>query len=384
MPILLLAVFNFGVLPGIRIEGQVNAVPCVLKTGNTLKVGKPNTTGWIKTDTNASIDKDTSGNIWMILGGGGWEIYKGTGMDNMVPQYKVSGQSFAKPHNDEIYWPSGLWIDPFDGKWYLALHVEYNYGLYTTGTQAGKWSPDHRRRMALATSDDEGRSWTLVGDILTGDNPDDPGFYSGDYYDKGPGDAQIFIGNDYFYAYYREGWYNKSTNRFYEAVRVARCARGDKMAPGKWHKWYNGTWNEPGLGGHDTDVFNPGGGDTGYVFFSTFLMKYVALIGAADYDNPRGYISTCTDLNIQDWSDPIFFCDYNIHKCYNWAVDKTTWSRHIIGGDSFRYYTSCNDEPQWFEASFEKSSSTPVIMAPLYPPESMNDFTPGWDRSYTQ
>lgn len=348
----------------------------------TLALGPAHPTGWVNTDTNASIDQDAEGNTWMILGATEWSIYKGTSLDDMVLQYKYK-PDFERPHGDDWYWSSGLWIDRVEGKWYCALHCEYNYGAYTGSRPLrGKWSPDHRRRMVLATSIDHGQSWTMVGDILTGSHPDDPHFYTGDYYDKGDGDANIFIGDDYFYAFYRTGWYQKSTGRFFETVRAARCAKAERMLPGAWHKWYGGTWEQPGLGGYDTDVFNSSSGDTASVFYSTLERKYFALIGAGNIDVPEGYLSTCVDLGKQDWTDPVRFCDAGTHEYYNWAVDPKTLSRHIIGGDRFRYYTSKNTPPVWREATFKAAPPHPIVQTPLYPPDSVDDRNPGWDRDY--
>lgn len=352
-----------------------------IASNHTLSVGPAHTTDWAHTDTNASIDQDAEGNTWMILGVLEWSIYKGTSMDNMVLQHTYK-PDFVQPHGDDWYWSSGLWIDRSDGKWYCAVHCEYNYGRYTGVPPSKKngWSNDHRRRMVLVTSTDQGKSWAMVGDILTGAHPEEPAHYGGDYFDKGAGDAHIFIDDNYFYAFYRTGWYQKSTGRFFEAIRAARCPKAERMRPGAWRKWYRGAWNEPGLGGHDTDVFNSHSADTAYVFHSTALRQYVALIGAGDIDAPEGYFATCSDLGAQDWSDPIRFADTATHQWYNWAVDEKTQSRHVIDGNSFRYYTSRNSAPVWREATFVDAPTRVIVQDPLYPPDSVDDGNPGWER----
>ena len=154
------------------------------------------------------------------------------------------------------------------------------------------------------------------------------------------------------------------------------------MAPGSWRKWYAGTWNESGLGGHDTDVFNANSADTAYVFFSTSLQKYVALIGAGDTENPQGYLAVCTDLDSQNWTNPIWYADAATHQWYNWAVDSKSQSRHVIDGNSFRYYTSKNTPPVWRDVSFAPAPAHPMVKPPLYPPHSVDDHNPGWDRAY--
>lgn len=52
--------------------------------------------------------------------------------------------------------------------------------------------------------------------------------------------------------------------------RVARCAIADKMAPGKWKRFYNGKWEEPGLGGKASFV------PAKYVMYNTYLKKYLS------------------------------------------------------------------------------------------------------------
>jgi len=70
---------------------------------------------------------------------------------------------------------------------------------------------------------------------------------------------------------------------------VARCAICDKLAPGKWKKFYNGGWSEPGLGGKASYVqaYN--------VIYSCGFGKYVSF-------NYGGGLSVCSDLSKQDWT----------------------------------------------------------------------------------
>jgi len=352
-------------------------------TSITVALGQRQVTTWAKTDTNASIDQDAQGATWMILGdASAWAIYRGTSIDHMQLEHRYQ-PDFPRPHADDLYWSSGLWIDRRSDTWYCAVHCEYNYGRYTGKPPTGPvpWSPDHRRRMVLVTSTDHGRHWTLIGDILTGAHPDDPRSAPGDYYDKGDGDGQLYIDEHFFYMFYRTGWYQKSHDKFFETVRVARCPLSGRMQPGSWRKWYRGSWNEPGLHGFDSDVFNSNSGDTAAVFFSRHLGCYVALIGAGDPDVPEGYIATCDSLDRQDWTDPIRFCDAATHEDYNWVLDPQTLSRHVIEGRSFRYYTSKNTPPVWHEATFGVAPAGALVKPPLYPPDSVDDRNPGWDRS---
>lgn len=102
-------------------------------------------------------------------------------------------------------------------------------------------------------------------------------------------------------------------NGFLMYCEVARCGIADKMAPGKWFKFRDGAWTEPGLGGKASRVGFSLRGMYGNTIYSTHLKKYVrigVLIGITDkrgmpaqgFDDRSLCISTCTDLARQDWS----------------------------------------------------------------------------------
>jgi hypothetical protein len=361
------------------------------KNDKTFRLSETYTTcpaDWERVDNNASIARDDSGYLWMIISRGGkwfetpWGVYKGTTMDNLVKQYEINPTltDFPRPHEADTYWAGGLWIDPTDGKWYCPLHCEFNYNKFSK-LEVGVTK---QQRIALATSTDQGKTWKYVNDIITSDNSYNPDDYKDKtFYDQGQADHQLYYDDNFFYLFFMDGWVNKLTYVRYLAVRVARCAISDKMAPGKWQKWYNGKWTEPGLGGHCSDVFNCGGTETAAVFYSTYLNKYCALVSGGNSgtnNDPDLFMSTCTDLGRQDWAKPTKIAPAGVCGWYHWAVDKTTFSRMKIDGSSFRYYTANFSVPRWFDAEIVDNVSDTITLAPVYPPESVDDYNPGWDR----
>src|ERR1700761_368348 len=64
------------------------------------------------------------------------------------------------------YWPDGIYVDG-SGKWYTAVHVEYNYNYTHLPNQA------HFRGIGLATTTDQGSDWTWQGWIVTSSSPTD-------------------------------------------------------------------------------------------------------------------------------------------------------------------------------------------------------------------
>jgi len=98
---------------------------------------------------------------------------------------------------------------------------------------------------ALATSSDYGLTWHNLGQIITGIDASTPGKNTGE------GDCTAADGGDgYYYAYCfrpRDG-----------ALIVAR-APTSSPGPGNWKKFFQGHWDQPGLGGNATRLMNGSG-----------------------------------------------------------------------------------------------------------------------------
>ncbi len=98
---------------------------------------------------------------------------------------------------------------------------------------------------ALAVSADDGLTWTSYGQILTGTDTPTANKQTGE------GSCSTVNGQDgYYYAYcYR--------NRDH-ALIVARGPVSDPR-PGQWMKFFQGQWDQPGLGGDATSLGNGSG-----------------------------------------------------------------------------------------------------------------------------
>lgn len=102
------------------------------------------------------------------------------------------------------------------------------------------------KSMAIASSTDDGLTWTDLGTVITGTDTPQPGTITGE------GDCSMIDGMDgYLYAYCLR-------NSDWQTI-VARALIG---APTDWYKYHAGAWNEPGLGGEATAIgfLGPGGG----------------------------------------------------------------------------------------------------------------------------
>lgn len=104
------------------------------------------------------------------------------------------------------------------------------------------------KSMAIATSSDDGLTWTDLGTVITGrDAPAPVGI-------TGEGDCTMVDGRDgYLYGYCLR-------NSDWQTI----VARAQADQPTDWRKYYEGTWDEPGLGGRATAIGFVGIG-TGYL-----------------------------------------------------------------------------------------------------------------------
>lgn len=94
------------------------------------------------------------------------------------------------------------------------------------------------KSMAMASSSDQGRSWTDMGTVITGRDMSQRSGITGE------GDCTMVNADDgYLYGYCLR-------NSDWQTI-VARAPVG---APTEWRKYYEGAWNEPGLGGNATAI----------------------------------------------------------------------------------------------------------------------------------
>lgn len=280
-----------------------------------------------------------------VIGGNGtlwngdyakWELWKGTSMDNLQkaadPTFKEPFPYYRTKGNDwHYYWAMGLWIDPDDGHFYTIAYSEYDF-------MNGWVTEAKERRLGLAKSIDQGKTWSYEGDIIT-QAKSVPAPAGKEY--NGAGDISFFIADDgYAYIYYKVGFYNYITmQRTDQDICVARSPISAKLAPGSWEKFYNGSWGEPGLGGLEEVLFPSTSIVT--VSYNSFLNKFV-LIGNSLTGN--AFISFADDMSNQAWS-PKDFSFPNITSWYLWQVNPTTNDQFTMG-ETFRLYTTGveNDE----------------------------------------
>jgi hypothetical protein len=244
------------------------------------------------------------GDLWIIYKNGYSEKvirYKGSHIENAVRQPDGTLNPTHPTHGTVVhpYLLGRMWYDAVEKKLYAPMHCEY--AGYTTGAGIVL------RQVHLAASTDKGLTWKYEGPLLTGDITVPPFAHSGCYWDGGDGDFYLYVAEPGGYCYIFTTYYlwpKPGVNApYFMRHRVARCKSADKMASGKWQRFYKGGWTEPGIGGKSSYV------DAHCVIYSSYLKKYVSF-------NYGSSLSVCTDLSQQDWS-PCF----NIPGNY-WGTQK--------------------------------------------------------------
>jgi hypothetical protein len=96
------------------------------------------------------------------------------------------------------------------------------------------------KSMSLAVSTDYGLTWKNLGQIITGKDGPTLGRNSGE------GDCTVFNGQD--------GYYYQYCGRPHDGAVIVARAPVSNPGPGQWKKYFQGQWDQPGLGGDATSL----------------------------------------------------------------------------------------------------------------------------------
>ncbi len=259
--------------------------------------------------------------------------FKGTNLENAQRQ----PDGFARLPGGAHYMLGGMWYDASEKKLYAPLHCETNRHDDPPHGGAGQVE----RQVHLATSTDKGLTWHYEGALITRDDPHGPLRkpleFSGLYWDGSDGDHHIYVDTrgGYVYLYTNHYLWPKTAacapgagaGSILAYHRVARCAIGDKMAPGKWRRFYNGAWSEPGLGGKASYV------NAQVATYNTYLRKYISF-------NLFSGLSVCSDLEKQDWTPSVPFKEeaWGIEEYWaTWVTDAAKRDLFTSGRELFLY-----------------------------------------------
>jgi len=197
--------------------------------------------------------------------------------------------------------------------------------------------------LGLASSTNEGTSWTDLGEIIRLNQA-----YRDELDGFDIGDPPLAISPDgkYFYIYFRD-WLANGTIHWgntLTAFSVARApisevfdaAFGAKPHAAAFQKYYAGTWGlQPGIGGYSTDL-QPNAPYAGelQVAYDSYLKRYVMIIGEgvlfAYADSPDGL----------KWTTPILLKQFESSDINTYVMPVGLGDDpHILGKQFYLFYT---------------------------------------------
>jgi hypothetical protein len=235
--------------------------------------------------------------------------------------------------DNEAAWKMGArWIEAThkaeDGRLYMWYHNE-------PPLPGGKTAP----RIGAMVSTDNGLNWRDLGIVMEAPAGSNNEASANHYFVGGNGDFTVIADREDRYFYLYTSTYNNDTAE--QGVAVARMRYEDRDSPiGKVFKWHDGTWTEPGLGGHvtpflpvsidwhrpDADAFwGPS------IHWNTYLKTWVMLLNRAkdkDWSQEGIYVSFNPDIGAPvGWTQPVKILDAA-------DLEKSKWYPQVAGLDT--------------------------------------------------
>lgn len=215
--------------------------------------------------------------------------------------------TLPRPPRPGNVWIEAVWQDPETYLLYAWYHFEPADVECQTAPIIG-----------AAVSANGGATWEDRGFVLENGYGVDCRFENG-YFSGGNGDFSVIVGPDGEYLYFLFSNYQGPLRE--QGVAIARSAMVDRGQPGTVWKYYQGGWEEPGLGGRTSALFRTPTGWAGprvdafwgpSVHWNDFLQSYVMLLNRATgalWEQEGIYITFSPDL--LRWSRPVKILETN-------------------------------------------------------------------------
>jgi hypothetical protein len=217
-------------------------------------------------------------------------LMEGPSFESAVPSKVVLEPSKSAGAYDEHYAGiSGVFIAKNRKDVLGFFHAEK-----PTGGNDGEGTTRFYATIGLAISHDGGNTFNKIGPILSG-RPEDPEWKGTA---QGNGDVSVCLDHtgQWLHAYYTE--HSRQDPATGKARSVITCMARSKVTdggkPGTWKKYFNGSFDEPGLGGKDSEVANCWAPQVTYI---ASLKKYVMM-------GSRGCVGFFTSDDGVKWQDP--------------------------------------------------------------------------------
>jgi len=165
------------------------------------------------------------------------------------------------------------------GQWITHVEVDgktlFGWVHNETACDYANYGQTHAM-MTIASSTDYGLTWKILGPIIRGTDPPTAGKETGD---SCPSVVRGSDGYDYAYCLHNFGQSWNGGHGF-----IARAPASDP-GPGKWKKYFNGNWSEPGVDGKSSPIDGAGSGwwtTTGETIGLKWVKGGLGLIASSD------------------------------------------------------------------------------------------------------
>ncbi|MEZ5356942.1 MAG: hypothetical protein R2762_30245 [Bryobacteraceae bacterium] len=284
------------------------------------------------------------------LGVNQYTMFSSTG-DPMVSQgrsqtrFRAAQRVALKGSSHSPMWIESAWLDE-TGAMYAWYHYEriINCGTREQSVPA----------IGALLSNDSGASFTDLGLVLESWEPDNCAALNG-YFAGGHGDFTVIPDRAGKYFYFHFGNYGGEVSS--QGVAVARMAIADRDHPiGRVWKYYEGAWNEPGIGGRQTPIYPAAVGwesaDTDSfwgpsVHWNTHLERYVMLLNRSccweGWPQEGVYVAFAADLNEPgSWTPPVKIAE--VDNWYPQVIGSGAEGSDTLAGQVARMFVRGNSE----------------------------------------
>jgi hypothetical protein len=231
------------------------------------------------------------------------QTFRSTGedVDNLSEPVQVR---LPRPSRAGSVWLEAVWLDP---------ESSLLYGWYHLEPSDLPCAPLTAPIIGAAVSRDGGASWEDRGPVLDAAYNFNCDYRNG-YFTGGHGDFTVLLGpgGEHFYFLFS----NYAGPLEEQGVGVARSLASERGQPGTVMKYYEGAWEEPGIGGRVTPLFPADSSWEGpyveafwgpSVHWNGSIQSYVALLNRTADDSETWlqegiYISFSPDLVV--WTQP--------------------------------------------------------------------------------
>lgn len=235
-----------------------------------------------------------------------------------------------------------------NGHWVGFMHVETADPAYDRGNCSEAGHPRNPTRWSIirVNTFDSGRTWTMGRRVITQDraflyNPDGSWATATD----DAGSPRLVVHNGYLYLFYRA----VSRAGHDQQAAIARATVASEGRPGSWHKWYDGSFSQPGLGGHQSPLTSLPSTARG-ITWNTYLHAFVTVhvwhaTGISLFESAGPDFTSWTKIaqltpslgTVSPWNQPCGGAAYPAAQSYG-ATIGMDGSSSITGSHLWIYY----------------------------------------------